>query len=105
VGAAALTAELGGRTIVTPTGVSVTTGANATVLGVVQAAVPTTILGVVDFNTINVNATSTVGRAMDYIELVLVLDNTGFMPDTLGSGSTTKTPPSRPPPIRWSTNC
>lgn len=67
---------------VTPT----STAALVTVLGDVD--VTTTLSGIIGFRTIHVEVNSVVNRSLTQVELALVLDNTGSMNDSDGSGST-----------------
>ncbi|MCE9650597.1 MAG: VWA domain-containing protein [Parvibaculum sp.] len=61
-----------------PGTLSVTTSGNVVNLSV-SAVMPTSIMGIVGFNTLNISASSQVTRMGKKLEVVLVLDNTGSM--------------------------
>ena len=68
--------------VVTPT----STASQVTVGGAVD--VTTTLSGIIGFHTIHVAVNSVVNRSLTQVELALVLDNTGSMNESDGSGST-----------------
>lgn len=53
-----------------------------------SATIPTAFLGVVDINTMTVNAYTKINRSVTGLELVMVLDNTGSMNSAAGAGVT-----------------
>jgi Flp pilus assembly protein TadG len=61
-----------------PGTLSVTTSGNVVNLSV-SAVMPTSIMGIVGFNTLNIGASSQITRMGKKLEVVLVLDNTGSM--------------------------
>lgn len=74
----------------TLTGYSVQANETNTVFNMsATATVPTTFIGILGINTVSLNATSEITRAITGLELVLVLDNTGSMTSSAG-GSVSK---------------
>jgi Flp pilus assembly protein TadG len=59
----------------------------ASVTGTASMSVVPTVANLWLNGNMTVSATATVKRAMDYVEVALVLDNTGSMAQTLGSGT------------------
>lgn len=71
----------------TLTGTNVATSNNNAVINLsATATLPSTFLSVIGVNTITVNATSQISRAVTGLELVMVLDNTGSMTNSAGGG-------------------
>jgi Flp pilus assembly protein TadG len=67
-----------------------TFGANGQVVGAASATVTPFVAGLVTGGPLTVSASAEVTRANNKLEVALVLDNTGSMAQSLGSGSTSK---------------
>jgi Flp pilus assembly protein TadG len=86
VGQRILNQNLAGVTDFTLSGSSFTLGANNTVVASAQASFSPTVAGFVGSGSMTISATAQVVRANSILEIALVLDNTGSMSQSLGSG-------------------
>ena len=89
IGDAAFAAEIAGLNLgLTASNSTFSAGENNTVVGVANGTLKPIIANLWTSKDLAVSATSTVVRSVNKLEVALVLDNTGSMDDTLGSGGT-----------------